>query len=115
MAKIVFTTFAEVQTALQTFVTNNNIPISGAPHGVMWEKGGSTPDEKYQYFVTKDAIPGFPILTKGSGKTSNIILALSGKAPFDGSTFPQMPPGGPYLATDIVEAISAWIDAGAKQ
>ncbi len=31
MAAVVFTTFAEVQTALQNFVTNNKIPIARFP------------------------------------------------------------------------------------
>jgi hypothetical protein len=116
MAQIIYTTFAEVQNALQQFVTANKYPIGQAPHGNMWEKGGSTLDEQYQYFVTQDAIPGYKILVKGSGKTSNIILALSGQSPFDGGTFPQMPAGGPpYLSQDIIDAISAWIDAGAQQ
>jgi hypothetical protein len=53
------------------------------------------PDEQYYNSVTGEAIPDFPILTKGSGKTSNIILALSGLPPFDGSTFQQMPVNGP--------------------
>jgi hypothetical protein len=109
-----FTTFAEVQSALQNFVTSNNIPIGQAPHGVMWERG-STADEQYENFVTGDAIKGFAILTKGDGKGSNIIKALSGLAPFDGSELPQMPPGGPYLDTGTINAISAWIDAGANQ
>ena len=104
MAAKVFATFAQVQSALQTFVTKNNIPVSQAPHGNMWERG-STEDEQYKNFVTGDAISGFPILQKGNGKASNIILALSGKAPFDGSEFPRMPPGGPHLED---ETINTW-------
>jgi hypothetical protein len=115
MSDIVFTTFAQVQSALQTFVKTNNIPIAGAPHGNIWERG-SNEDEQYQNFVTGSAISGFPTLTKGDGATSNIILALRGQPPFDGSTFPQMPaPSGPYLDAATIDAISAWIDAGAKQ
>ena len=110
----IFTTFAQVQNALQTFVNQNNIPIASAPHGVMWARG-NTPAEQYQNFVTGDAIPGYKILQPGSGATSNIILALSGLPPFDGSTFPQMPPGGPYLSADIVGQICGWIDNGAQQ
>jgi hypothetical protein len=111
----VFTTFAQVQSALQTFVKTNNIQIAGAPHGNIWERGSSE-DEQYQNFVTGSAISGVPILTKGDGKNSNIILALRGQPPFDGSTYPEMPaPSGPYLDEATVNAISAWIDAGAKQ
>jgi hypothetical protein len=115
VSEIVFTTFAQVQSALQTFVTTHKIPIAGAQHGNFW-KHGSNEDEQYQYFVTQPAISGFPILTKVDGKNSNIILALSGQPPFDGSTFVRMPaPSGPYLDDPTINAISAWIDAGAKQ
>jgi hypothetical protein len=114
MAAPVFTTFAEVQNALQTFVNKYNIPISGAPHHNMWERG-DTPDDQYNGFVNGVAIPGFPILVKGSSKDSNIIKALKGLSPFDGE-FPRMPaPNGPYLDSDTIDAIAAWIDAGAKQ
>ncbi|SFN47008.1 hypothetical protein SAMN05216289_1245 [Dokdonella immobilis] len=110
-----FTTFAQVQSALQNFVTTNGIPVNQAPHGNMWERG-STADDQYKSFVTGDAIPGFKILIPGNGEGSNIILALRGNAPFDGSQFPRMPAGGPvYLDDDTINAISAWITAGAKQ
>lgn len=109
-----YQTFAQVQTALQNFVTSNNIPIASAPHGVMWAKG-QTENEQYTYFTTKDAIKGFPILEVGNGPGSNIILALSGQSPFDGSTFPQMPPGGPFLDQNTITLISNWITNGALQ
>jgi hypothetical protein len=114
MAIEAFTTFVQVQTALQTFVTKNNIPIGQAPHGNMWMRG-PTPDAQYQAFVTGFAIGSYRILIPGKGDQSNIILALRGQAPFDGSTFPQMPAGGPYLDEPTIAAISAWITAGAKQ
>jgi hypothetical protein len=114
MAIEAFTTFLQVQTALQTFVTKNNIPVGQAPHGNMWTRGTS-PQENYQAFVTGVAIPGYPILIRGNGDKSNIILALRGQAPFDGSTLPRMPLRGPYLDDATITAISAWITAGANQ
>jgi hypothetical protein len=115
LATPAFQTFAEVQTALQNFVTTNNYPIASAPHGVMWAKGKTEADQ-YAYFTTQDAIPGFPIMQVGSGGTSNIILALSGLPPFDGSTFPQMPPSGPpFLDQNTILMISNWITNGAPQ
>jgi len=114
MATPAFTTFAQVQNALQTFVVTNNIPINQAPHGNMWERG-STANDQYKNFVTGDAISGFKILIPGNGDGSNIILALRGEAPFDGSEFPRMPAGGPYLDSDTITAIAAWITAGATQ
>jgi hypothetical protein len=119
MPVMVIKTFADVQTALNNFVKNNHITL-GPPHGAFWENGG-TPDEQYNNFVSGDAIPGFPILVTGSGKDSNIIKALSGIAPFDreknsSDPFPQMPaPRGPYLDQETIDAISAWINAGANQ
>jgi len=117
-------TFADVQSALDNFITNNNITL-GPPHGNFWENG-NTPGDQYNNFVNGDAIPGYPILQKGStpgtyiGKDSNIIKALSGITPFDGSQFPRMPPpqanpNNAYLDQDTIDAISAWIDNGAKQ
>lgn len=122
MPATVFNTFAEVQNALQTFAQNNNIPIAEAPHKTMWERG-NTAGEQYNNFVTGQVFlpgsgyptTGYPILQKGNGKASNIILALSGLPPFDGSTFNQMPPNGPNLDQETISAISAWIDAGANQ
>jgi hypothetical protein len=113
---VVITTFAEVQAALDTFVgPPNNYPVAQAPHAVFWHNG-ATPDEQYQNFVTGDAIGGFPIMEKGNGAASNIILALSGQPPFDGSEFPQMPPQGPpFLDQPTIDAISDWITKGAKQ
>ncbi len=114
MSATPFTTFAQVQTALQTFCTTHKIDVANAPHHNMWERG-TTEDEHYTNFVTGDAIPGFPILKAGDGNNSNIILALRGQSPFDGSTFPRMPKGGPYFPDTTVDAIAAWIQAGAKQ
>ena len=108
------TNFSTVQTILDDFVKENNIPIAGAPHGTFWRRGSSE-DEQYQAFITGDAIPGFKIMVKGDSKNSNVILALSGRAPFDGSKLPQMPPGGPYLEETDIQTIADWIDAGALQ
>jgi hypothetical protein len=109
-------TFADIQNALDKFVgPPNSYPVGEAPHGVFWHNG-ATEDEQYQYFVTQDAITGFPIIKKGDGPNSNIVLALSGLLPFDGSEFSRMPiEGPPFLDQPTIDAISAWITAGAKQ
>ena len=115
MSKETITTFLNVQNALDALCCLNGYTPSQARHGVFWHNG-ATQDAQYQYFVTGDALPGYPILKKGDGAHSNIILALSGLPPFDGSTFQQMPIGGPpFLDQPTIDAISAWIDAGAKQ
>jgi hypothetical protein len=109
-------TFAQVQAALDNFVgPPNNYPVAQAPHGVMWHNG-ATQDEQYKNFVGGYAIPTYAILIPGNGPGSNIILALNGQAPFDGSVFPRMPVGGPpWLDQPTIDAISAWITNGAKQ
>ncbi|MGB8843092.1 MAG: hypothetical protein WCC64_18710 [Aliidongia sp.] len=117
--KKALTTFADVQEALETYVNTYGYPVDEAPHGRMWKRG-ATMDEQYKNFITQDAITGFKILEVGSSRTSNIILALRGLPPFDGSTFPRMPvgagaPNRPFLDAFTIAAISDWIDKGAKQ
>ncbi|KTC44481.1 hypothetical protein LGQ10_01760 [Pseudomonas sp. L5B5] len=108
--------FKDVQNLLDTFVAQNNLDISGAPHGAFWQTS-------YQAFVT-GSVPGvqnpstgqaLPILVKGDGAHSNIIYALSGtQGTFWGpdGAFGQMPPGGPYLAQAQLDELSAWISKG---
>jgi hypothetical protein len=116
MGTVTITTFAEVQAALDNYVgPPNNFPVGSAPHGVMWHNG-TTEDEQYQNFVTKDAIPGFKILIVGNGPDSNIINALQGTGKFSGGFPPRMPVGGPpWLDQPTIDAISDWITKGAKQ
>ncbi len=111
-----FTTFAQVQNALQTFVTTNSINIPNDYHVNFWEQG-SNEDEQYNYFITAKVFPGNenPIIKPYHGDESYIILALRGKPPFDGTLYAQMPEGGPYLVDATIDAIAAWITAGAKQ
>lgn len=114
MEKMVITSFADVQNALDKYTgpPNNFQPVS-APHGVFWHNGTSE-EEQYQNFITGDAIPGFKILEVGNGPASNIVNVLQGTGTFSG-TIPQMAPGGPFLDQATIDAISAWISAGAKQ
>ena len=122
MPSNVFTTFAEVQAALQNFVNNPNnpIPIASAPHEAMWERGATLGDQYNnfvggQVFLPGSGYPttGYPILVKGNGQGSSIIMALSGNPNFP---FGQMPPSpSPTLDQETIDAISAWIDAGANQ
>jgi hypothetical protein len=116
MAGVSITTFAQVQAALDKYVgPPNNFQVGSAPHGVFWHNG-ATQDDQYQYFITQDAIPGYPIIDVGNGPGSNIINALQGTAPFNGGFPPRMPVGGPpWLDQPTIDAISAWITAGAKQ
>ena len=116
MAAVTINTFADVQAALDNFIgPPNNYPVASAPHHVFWHNG-KTQDDQYQYFITQDAIPGYKILVVNDGPNSNIINALQGTGPFSGGYPPRMPVGGPpWLDQPTIDAISAWITAGAKQ
>jgi hypothetical protein len=117
MPVTVIKTFADVQKTLTAFATSG---IAESPHLAFWNT------LSYKDFVG-GTVPGvtdpnnnkpIQILIKGDGKKSALILALSGLPPFDGSDPPlaQMPaPAGPYLDQDTIDAISAWIDAGANE
>jgi hypothetical protein len=109
------TTFAQVQKALDDYCNTNGYTPGQAQHHVFWHRG-TTPDEQYNNFVTGDALPGVPIISANDGPNSNVVLALSGLPPFDGSVYPQMAQGGPpWLDQPTIDAISTWITNGAKQ
>nr|BFD41576.1 hypothetical protein FFPRI1PSEUD_30750 [Pseudomonas sp. FFPRI_1] len=111
--------FKDVQNLLDSYVAQNNLPISGAPHGAFWQTS-------YQAFVTGN-VPGvqdpntgqaLPILSKGDGAHSNIIYALSGTAgTYWGpeGAFGPMPPGGPSMPQAQIDELSAWISNGCPQ
>ena len=91
----------------QTGNTEESDSENQSPHGAFWNT------LSYDDFVNGD-VPnvGIPILVIGNSKQSNIILALTGQPPFDGSQFQQMPADGPpYLTADQVAPIAGWIDA----
>lgn len=114
--------FADVQ---QFF---SGIDASGAPHGNFW-KQSEDPLASYCSFVDGD-VPGgqatanpvtgkaLPILSKGDGEGSNIILALRGTPGSfwdktdPNSPFGQMPAGGPYFSDDQIQELSDWISDG---
>ena len=48
----------------------------------------------------------------GRGANSNLIKALKGEAPFDGSTFGRMPLSRPPVPAADIQKIQDWIDAG---
>ena len=52
------------------------------------------------------------MLVVGDGKNSNLIKALRGQPPFDGTYAPRMPDGYPPVPDDKIDQIERWIDAG---
>ena len=113
--------YADVQQYLIGILTNNISSQTGdneeadsennSPHGAFWAT------MSYQDFTTGD-VPnmGMPVLTVGDANDSNIIKALLGLPPFDGSEFPQMPADGPpFLSQEQVQPIADWINRGCPE
>lgn len=113
--------YAQLQQYLTQILTSNVSSQTGnteeadsenqSPHGAFWNTLA------YDDFVNGN-VPqlGLPILVKSNSASSNLILALKGLPPFDGSSFPRMPADGPPFLTDAqIAPIAAWIDAGCPQ
>ena len=98
-------TFAAVQAILQNAVNGDSI----GEHGNFWE---TTLDA----FKTLKLFAGTPqekqVLIVGDGANSNLIKALRGQPPFDGTYAPQMPDGYPPVPDAQIDQIEQWIDAG---
>ena len=121
MSTVVLNHYADVQQYLIRILTGNISSQTGnneeddsennAPHGAFWAT------MSYHDFTTGD-VPnmGMPVLKVGSASDSNIIKALLGRPPFDGSQFRQMPADGPpFLTPEQVQPISDWIDNGCPE
>jgi hypothetical protein len=55
---------------------------------------------------------GEPVIVLGNPDNSALIKALKGVAPFDGSNYPRMPVGGPYVSDADIAFIAQWIRDG---
>jgi hypothetical protein len=109
--------FADVQNMFNTFISTNNIPISGAPHAAFWQQ---SPDIKTSYtdFVSGN-VPGvkdgfgqpIPILVSGSSSMSWIVQILKGPVTINGKNFRQMPDFPTKMSADQLKALADWIDA----
>jgi hypothetical protein len=112
--------YSDVQAYLDNLVATLGSNIGGAPHSAFWKT------RTYQQFTTGDVpgvsgyAPGDPpnpngtwkILVIGNAASSNIIKALQGAPPFDGSVFPQMPADGPpYADAAQIQPLIDWINA----
>lgn len=133
MASEPLKSFAEVQALLSA----NSGPAASAPHQLFWEAltyeqfvSGNVPDHSGGVYGGPPSItnppfkanppskgnPPVKILVKGHSDQSNIILALSGLPPFDGSVFNQMPDNAPhYFTQDQINQLAGWIDAGCPE
>jgi hypothetical protein len=111
--------YADVQNHLNNVIAQLGSNIGRARHGAFWNS------LTYQQFITGNVTnisrpPGDPpnangtwkILVVGQSANSNIIKALEGNPPFDGTIFPQMPADGPpYFTQDQIQPLADWIDA----
>ncbi|MGH9930332.1 MAG: hypothetical protein ACREA9_14050 [Pyrinomonadaceae bacterium] len=108
--------YADVQAALNAFVTKAGVTPGQAPHKAFWNS------LDYTEFTTGN-VPGVPagpwkILVVGDSKNSNIIQILNGVGDAY-NDFGQMPqPNPPYLPpagneqAALIADLAAWIDAG---
>jgi hypothetical protein len=95
------TRYEQVQQILEEAVEGT---VIGA-HGNFWR--GKSRDQFIAHRVF-----GNPIIASGNGAGSNLVKALRGDPPFDGSGFPRMPLGFPLVPDDRIAIIEAWIDDG---
>ncbi len=90
---------------------NNDPDIGDAPHGAFWQN--TTRDAFVAIKTDNWGVVG-SLITLGNPDTSNLYLALAGKAPFDGSALPQMPdtdadPNGRHATSDELNMVASWI------
>ena len=74
-------------------------------HGPFWR--GLTRDQ----FVA-ETVFDLDLVAVGTGADSNLVKALRGVEPFDGSEFPRMPVGRPPVPEEGIAFIERWIDEG---
>lgn len=77
-------------------------------HGTFWR--GVTRDQ----FVA-EMVFEHPLIVVGQGGDSNLVKALKGIEPFDGSEFRRMPAGRPPVPADQIAFIERWIDDGCPE
>jgi hypothetical protein len=99
------TKFDDVKQILENAVHGDSI---GA-HGNFWR---TTRDQFVALVLFQGTPREKPVLALGDGKNSNLIKALRGQAPFNGTYAPRMPDGYPPVPADQIGRIEQWIDAG---
>lgn len=111
-------TYADVIAMLNTLVPTTDQNIDDAPHAAFWRT--LTRDGFVSHDVSDwsgGSVTG-PLVVAGNPDKSPFYLALAGKAPFDGSTLPQMPdigqdPNANQATPDDLALVAAWITNGA--
>lgn len=99
--------FKEVIEILDRSVGGPDAPVGA--HGASWR--GKTRDQFLEL-----SIFGRKLIKLGDPENSNLILALKGEAPFDGSSFKRMPSGGrPPVPDQEIELLANWIRQGCPE
>lgn len=104
-------TFADITNLLDALVPTSDSNIEDAPHEAFWRN--KTRDAFVALTTAVWGVAG-NLVTPGNEKTSNLYLALSGQAPFDGSQVPQMPdvnsdPNARVATAAEIAMVAAWI------
>jgi len=94
--------FERVQEILEKSVNGDTI---GGPHGNFWR--GLTIDE----FKMKKVV-GKALVVLNKPDDSNLVKALEGTAPFDGTQYPRMPVGYDPVKPGKIAYIRQWIADG---
>jgi len=98
------TSFQDVVGILNNAVGGPTAPVGA--HGAFWR------DVTRDDFVAK-SVYGLALIDMNNGAGSNLVKALKGEAPFDGSQYPRMPAGGDAPVSDSdIKIIQDWIDNG---
>jgi len=112
--------YADVQNHLNSVIARLGSNIGGAPHGAFWNTltypqfiSGPVPGVTSPPGDPPNAQGTWKILVVNQADQSNIIKALQGDPPFDGSIFPQMPADGPpFFDPADIQPLKDWINAG---
>ncbi|MCG8458831.1 MAG: hypothetical protein MI919_21335 [Holophagales bacterium] len=96
--------YATIRNILDRAVDGDDI---GA-HGAFWR--GQTRDQFVAHVVF-----GFPLVEVGNGAGSNLVKALRGESPFDGSGFRRMPAGRDPVPDEEIATVEKWIDDGCPE
>jgi hypothetical protein len=98
------TRYEQVQEILEDAVQKQAI----GRHGNFWR--GKTRDQFVELKVF-----GRAVVVIGHGADSNLVRALRGQAPFDGSQLPRMPVGFDPVTDKDIQTIQKWIDDGCPE
>jgi hypothetical protein len=103
-------TFTDIVNLLNVLY-NNDPDIGDSPHGAFWTK--TTRDAFVAIMTDAWGVAG-PLVTLKDPNKSNLFLALSGIAPFDGSQVNQMPDtdadsDARHATADELKMVANWI------